>query len=142
MIPERCPPIRIGRAKDCNGRDTKKGRQVRHSGVMTKKKSGRHQNSGKCREIKMSKNKRSSVAYLQHTLDRMVISRPLDDNREKALLIKPLNGAPNGFWIKTLVSAAAPRMHKHEFPPPRNPYTLKADSTLFDKAWRNLNESV
>lgn len=85
-----------------------------HTRVMTETESGLHQNSGKRREFKISKNWRSWPDDLQDVLNRMLISRSLDDNREQALLIKPLNDIRNGDWMEALMRAAASRMHQHK----------------------------
>jgi hypothetical protein len=81
MIPEGCPPLWIGWPKNGNGTYTEERSQVGHTRVMTEKKPGLHKNAGKRRESKISKDSRPSTAYLQHMLNRILISRPLDDNR-------------------------------------------------------------
>ena len=72
----------------------------------------------------------------------MLISRSLDDNREQALLTKPLNDIRNGDWMETLLRAAASRMHQHKWPSPRNPDTLKTDTARFHNTRRDLDEPL
>lgn len=113
-----------------------------HTRVMTETESGLHQNSGKHREFKISKNWRSWPDDLQDVLNRMLISRSLDDNREQALLIKPLNNIRNGDWLETLMRAAASRMYQHKWPPRWNPDTLKTGTALFHNTRRDLDEPL
>jgi hypothetical protein len=57
-------------------------------------------------------------------------------------LIKSLNDIRNGDWMKTLMRAAASRMHQHKWPSPRNPDTLKTGGAFFNKVWWDLNEPL
>ena len=115
------PSTWVSRSKDSNGMDTEKRSQMGDTRVMTQKNPGLHQNSGKRREIKISENERSSATDLQHTPHCILIGRPLDNDRDQALLIKVMNDEGQGGRVEALVGTAASGMHKHTCLSPRNP---------------------